>query len=232
VYVGGLWRYPIKSLRGEPLAEARVTDDGIAGDRVVHVTGDRGVVTGRTRPGLLTLPVRTSEQGVPLLDGEPWSSPDARLRVRAAAGPGLRLAAYDGPERFDILNLLVATDGAVAALGEDVRRLRPNLLICDVGPDEETVWPGQALAIGDAVIGIHSLRDRCIVTTIDPDTGDQDVEVLRRINREFGGQLALNCWTITPGTVRLGDHAELVATDAGPTHAGGWIVGRPYRVMG
>ena len=70
-----------------------------------------------------------------------------------------------------MLNLLVATDGAVAAFGADVRRLRPNLLISGVPADAEATWPGHALAIGDALIGIHSVRQRCIVTTIDPDTG-------------------------------------------------------------
>jgi hypothetical protein len=31
--------------------------------------------------------------------------------------------------RFDVLPLLVATDGAIAALGEDGRRLRPNVVV-------------------------------------------------------------------------------------------------------
>lgn len=30
-----------------------------------------------------------------------------------------QLARYDGPERFDVLPLLVATDGAIAAFGRD-----------------------------------------------------------------------------------------------------------------
>ena len=28
-----IWRHPVKSLRGEPLDEAEVTPDGLAGDR-------------------------------------------------------------------------------------------------------------------------------------------------------------------------------------------------------
>ncbi|WP_202868993.1 MOSC N-terminal beta barrel domain-containing protein [Kribbella antibiotica] len=35
--VAELWRYPIKSMRGEPLDAAVLTDDGIQGDRVIHV---------------------------------------------------------------------------------------------------------------------------------------------------------------------------------------------------
>jgi uncharacterized protein YcbX len=232
VHLEGVWRYPIKSMGAEPLAEAQVTVDGVAGDRVVHAAGDHGVVTGRTRHGLLTLAVQTAPDGTPMIDGQPWNSPAARDRVRAAAGPGVHLASYRGPERFDIANLLVATDGAVTALGVDVRRLRPNLLIGGVAADQEATWPGRGLAIGDAVIGVHSLRDRCIVTTIDPNSGVQDVNVLRRIRQEFEGKLALNCWTITPGTVRVGDTVRVVDTDAVPGHLGGWIVGAPYRLAG
>lgn len=54
--VQGLWRYPVKSLAGETLHEARLTADGIAGDQMVHVRGRRGPLTGRTRHRLLTIP--------------------------------------------------------------------------------------------------------------------------------------------------------------------------------
>jgi hypothetical protein len=128
-----------------------------------------------------------------------------------------------------VLNLLVATDGAVASFGHDVRRLRPNLLLGGGVPAAaEATWPGRALAIGDALIGVHSLRQRCIVTTIDPDTGARDLDVLRQIRDDFGGELALNCWVIRPGTVAVGDVAELVETDAVPGEIGGWTVGAPY----
>lgn len=67
-------------------------------------------------------------------------------------------------ERFDVLPLLVATDGIVAALGFDHRRLRPNLLLGGVEGLEEQQWQGRALRIGDAVIGLANLRDRCVMT--------------------------------------------------------------------
>jgi uncharacterized protein len=226
VHVSHLWRYPVKSMGGEPLQAADLTSDGVAGDRVVHVAGPRGPLTGRTRHGLLSIPVRTGGDGTPLVDGRPWDSDEVAALVTERGGAGAHLVADTSPERFDILNLLVATDRAVEAFGHDVRRLRPNLLIA--GADDETAWPGQALQIGEVLIGIHSVRARCIVTSIDPDTGDQDLDVFRRIRQEFGGELALNSWVIRPGTVRVGDEARLVPLEAVPDHVGGWIVGADY----
>lgn len=228
MHVAALWRYPVKSLGGEALNSAQLGLDGIAGDRIVHVGGGAGPLTGRTKQGLVTIPVGTGSDGIPRVNGHVWDSYDALQEVRAHAGPDARLIAYDGPERFDVGNLLVATDGAVTSFGHDVRRLRPNLLIGGVEPDAESYWPGYALAIGDAVVGLHSRRARCVVTSIDPDSGEHDPNVFRRIRREFNGELALNAWVIRPGSISVGDVVELVRSDARPEHLGGWIVGAPY----
>ena len=66
------------------------------------------------------------------------------------------------------------------------------------------------MRINETVIGMDDLRARCIMTTYDPDTGEQDVNVLRRIQREFGGVLGLNSYVITPGRVAVGDPVELL----------------------
>jgi MOSC domain-containing protein len=228
MHVAGLWRYPVKSLAGEPLEIADVTLDGIAGDRVVHVRGPRGLLTARVRHGLVTVPASTGEDGAPLVSGHRWDSLQARVAIQEHAGHDANLVAYAGHERFDVANLLVAADGSVEAFGNDIRRLRPNVLLDDVPAGAEASWPGRAIAIGEALIGIHSLRDRCVVTSIDPDTGRRDADVFRRIRREFGGQLCLNAWVIRPGTIRLGDPASVVDTAAVPDHLGGWVVGAPY----
>lgn len=112
--------------------------------------------------------------------------------VRAAAGTDTWLEAYDGLECFDVLPLLVATDGAVAAFGRDIRRLRSNVLFGGVHGMAEIDWPGSELHIGEAVIRLDSRRGRCPMTTVDPDTLERDPEVLRDIARRFNGQLALN----------------------------------------
>jgi hypothetical protein len=208
--VDQLWRYPVKTLAGERVASALLTDRGIPGDRIVHVRGPEGVRTSRRHHRLLGLRGTMGDDGRPLVDGHPWDSPEALSRVRAAAGEDAWLAMYDGLERFDVLPLLVATDGAIAAFGRDVRRLRPNLVVSGVDGLEETTWPGAELHIGEAVVRLDSMRPRCPMTTVDPDTLERDPGVLRDIGRRFGGRLALNADVIRPGLVQVGDAVRLV----------------------
>lgn len=208
--VGGLWRYPVKSLAGEPLTSALLTADGIPGDRTVHVRGPEGVRTSRRQHRMLGLHAVLGADGRPTIDGRDWEDPRALRAVREAAGPDAWLEAYAGPERFDILPLLVATDGAVAAFGRDIRRLRPNLLIAGVEGMRETTWEGAELHVGEAVIGLDSLRARCPMTTVDPDTLERDPGVLKEIGRRFGGRLALNAEVLREGRVSVGDEVRLI----------------------
>jgi uncharacterized protein YcbX len=117
----------------------------------------------------------------------------------------------DSVRRFDVLPLLVVTDGAIAAFSYDSRRLRPNFVIGGVPGLEERNWQGQRLQIGELTIELADLRGRCVMTTIDPDTLEQDHQVLRDIVQRFDGALALNARVVRPGRVRLGDRVELGA---------------------
>ena len=87
-------------------------------------------------------------EGEPLVNGKPWDAPEIAEAVRAAAGPEAHLVRYDGPERFDVLPLLIGTDGAFEQLGVDHRRLRPNIVIGGVDGLAERGWPGHRLRIG------------------------------------------------------------------------------------
>ena len=205
-----IWRYPVKSLGGEQLAEADLDQEGIPGDRIVHVEDGRGrVVTSRSRPALLLHRAQLGADGEPLVDGRAWTSREVAADMAEAAGGKARLVRDESLDRFDVLPLLVATDGAVASLGYDRRRFRPNLLIRDVPGLAERQWEGRHLHVGRAVIRMVSLRQRCIMTTFDPDTAEQNTEVLLRIHRELGGALALDCEVLQPGRVAVGDSVEV-----------------------
>jgi uncharacterized protein YcbX len=212
--VAELWRYPVKSLAGEPLQATELAVTGVPGDRVVQVWDDRDMVlTARTHPQLLGLRAALGPDGAPLVNGLPWTAPAVADAIRRAAGPSARLVHNDGPGRFDVLPLLVATDGAIARLGVDRRRFRPNILIEGVEGLAEYAWPGGRLRIGEAIIGVEKRRGRCVMTTYDPDTLEQDPSVLRRIVQEMGGRLGLDCYVIQGGRLAVGDRVELLAGD-------------------
>ncbi len=211
MYVKEIWRYPVKSMGGESLERARVTPLGMEGDRVVLVVNRQGrVVTARTHAGLLGHKGTTGEDGTPLVDGRRWNEPGVLADVRAIAGADAMLVRDESADRFDILPLLVATDGAIAAFGRDGRRLRPNVVIGGVEGLAERDWPGRKLRVGNVVIELDSLRGRCVVTTYDPDTLEQDPGVLREIVRRFGGELALNAAVEEGGMIEVGQEVVLV----------------------
>ncbi len=209
--VAELWRSPVKSLAGESLTVSEVGLDGIVGDRLVQVRNGRGkVVTARTKPCLLGLHGTLGPDGEPLIEGQPWTALESLALVRTAAGKDTHLLLAEPADRFDVQPLLVATDGAIRALDVDHRRLRPNIVIAGVPGLEERTWPGRQLRIGRAIVAPIKVRQRCVMTTYDPDTLEQDLSVLRRIVKEFDGVMALDCAVLKGGPVAVGDPVTLL----------------------
>ena len=89
-------------------------------------------------------------------------------------------------------------------------RLRPNIVVGGVDGLAERSWPGRRLRLGSVVASVAKLRARCVMTTYDPDTQEQDLSVLRRIVSEFGGQMALDCGIVSGGRLTVGDSVELI----------------------
>jgi hypothetical protein len=211
MHVAALWRYPVKSMAGERLDECWLGPEGIPGDRLVQVRSGRGrVVTSRSKPRLLLLRATLGEDGVARVDGARWDDPEVARKVAEAAGEGAHLVRDESLDRFDVLPLLVATDGAIDTLGSDVRRFRPNVLVGGVEGFAERDWPGRRLAIGDTVVELAQLRERCIMTTFDPDDARQDVSVLKTIHFALDGTLALDASVVRPGPIKLGDPVVLL----------------------
>ena len=210
MHVAQIWRYPVKSLAGTELTEAEITTLGVAFDRQIVVVKNGRIVTARRYPKLLGLHGGLDSDNRATINGNPWNGEIAQALVAEAVGTEIELIEIDGPERFDILPLLVATDGAIAALHEDGRRLRPNIVIGGVDGLAERQWPGRRIRIGGVVIEAAQLRQRCVMTTYDPDTQVQDPNVLRRIVSEFDGTMALDCRVITTGRIEVGDEVEIL----------------------
>lgn len=212
MYIAEIWRYPVKSLAGEQLKSASLNADGIAGDRRVLVYNEqtRQLITSRTHPKLLGLKAAVDQYGQVFINGQPWNASASAQAIITAAGPHARLLEWDGMERFDVLPLLVATDGAIKEFGYDHRHLRPNLVIGGVDGLAEREWPGRRMKIGEAVIEFAQLRGRCVMTTYDPDTQKKDPAVLRHIVKKFDGTLALDTDIIKGGQIEVGDAVELI----------------------
>ena len=210
--VSKLWRYPVKSLRGESLDEALVTELGIERDRLVQALRPGGrVFTARTHPRMLGLQGGLDAGGEPTIDGVPWDDPAALAAVRGVTEPDAELVRYDGggpnastccrsrsrPTEASPRSASIAAASARTSTSSGV----PGLA--------EREWVGREVQIGDALLGVRQVRGRCVMTTFDPDTLEQDIAVLQKIYWELGGRTALDCHVLRPGLVRVGDAAEV-----------------------
>ena len=221
-------------MRGEPIEETVLTEAGFTGDRIVRpqsLSGRR--ISARQYPGLLGLDGTTRADGTPLVNGHPWSSEEAQALVRAASSGDIRLIEDRSRIRFDVLPVSLVTDGA-SGVDIDLRRLRPNIVIEGIHGLTERGWHGVSLQVGDAVVGMSQVRGRCVITTFDPDTLEQDHGVLRRIVEEFDGRFALDCYVIEPGRIAVGDPFDVWDHGHSPTtqpaaSSAGWCVRHPPR---
>src|SRR5260370_7986161 len=134
-------------MKGEPLEETTITSLGIPGDReIVVVRSSTGRVwTSRSQPAFLGLRGQINGTGTPTVNGLRWDSPEAQRLVDEAAGEPTQLLRVPGPERFDVLPLLVATDGAAQYLKIDRRRLRANIVVPGVAGLPGRAVPGRTL---------------------------------------------------------------------------------------
>jgi uncharacterized protein YcbX len=207
--VAELWRYPVKGIRGERLGRALLTEGGVEGDRVVRIVNGRKRVSARTVPRLLGLEGTLGEDGQPRIDGARWDEPAALEAVQQLAGVGAELIRDESLDRFDAAPILLTTDGAIEALGEDRRRFRPNLVVSGVEGLTERRWVGRTLRIGGAELQVVKGCERCLVTTIHPDTLEIEPAILTRIHRELDSLMGIYCEVTVGGEVAEGDAVEV-----------------------
>jgi uncharacterized protein YcbX len=92
----------------------------------------------------------------------------------------------------------------------DVRRFRPNLVLSGGDAYDEFLY--RELAIGEAILNGLKPCERCVVVTLDPETGVQDKEPLKtlaqqRVNGKavFGQHASL----LKSGMIRRGDEVHI-----------------------
>lgn len=96
----------------------------------------------------------------------------------------------------------------------EISRFRPNLVVEGCLPFGEDTWA--QIQIGHVSVDIVKPCTRCIVTTINPNTGTNGPEPLRALAkyREFGGQILFgqNAIHRRTGTIRVGTPIKVIST--------------------
>ncbi len=223
--VVGLWRYPVKSMGAEALTEADVDWNGLPGDRRWAFVRDDMVRSGF--PWLTLREYTVMAQYIPSFrdPGNPDTSPTT---VKTPSGdvvdvtdPVLGAELCEGGARvirhargiFDTFPLSLITTQTVEELGEivgeklDVQRFRPNILVdaTDDAPFQEDSWVGRVLMLGGVRMRVDKRDGRCVVITVDPETGKRNPSILRAVRSERQGNLGVYGTTVQPGRVVVND---------------------------
>jgi uncharacterized protein YcbX len=230
--VVGLWRWPVKSMAGEPLASTRVDARGLGGDRTHAVTVDGAPLTAREAARLLAWRAAyplTADASLRPDDPPPatvtapggrsfrWGDPRLRHALDDDLGHPVGLtrdpAGIQDLPRSVLVTFEATRRALEAELGAplDLRRFRPNLhLEADAPAWAETAWQGggMQLAGGVRLRFLHPCI-RCAIPTRDPDTQEKWAELLRRLDDEHDRLFGINARVEVAGRVALGETAAI-----------------------
>jgi hypothetical protein len=225
-----LFRYPVKSMRGEPVEAAGLGWHGLDGDRrlAFRRVGDRSGFPWLTASRLPELILFAPQQREPGADGT------LPTQVRTPEGEDLpvfgdQLATDVGHRHgaavemmhldrgiFDEASISLLTSTTVnetsrlAGQPPDVRRFRPNVVIASLRsrPFEEDDWVGGVLTFGEgseaAAISIVNRDERCAMVNLDPDSARPNPAILKAIVQVRDNKLGVYGTTIRPGRLAVG----------------------------
>jgi uncharacterized protein YcbX len=224
--VADLWRYPVKSFGGERIRTVFVGPYGFQGDRhFATITPDGSVVTARRKTAILGFrarfpdPTQIEQARITAPNGQELAIDDPELGALLTTELGHEAqVARSGAGLFDAAPIHIVTDTSLREVDGwvghelDVARFRPNIVI-ELEPDlpafVEADWVGRHLKIGALIINIVSPTERCVVTTIDPDTLDRDRAVLAHLAAHRDNLFGIYAQVISPGWLRVGDPITL-----------------------
>jgi uncharacterized protein YcbX len=254
--VESLWRYPVKSMRGEELDEAFAGFSGIYGDRLFAFRSSASpkgfpYFTAREQRRLLQYrphfrypdkavrPINLTE--AESMGANPVSADPSELMIDVETPDGRTLAIDDAVLteilRTDIdekhqLTLMrserALTDcrpvsifslQSAQQLGEetgtpiDKRRFRANVYV-DLTSAQgfaENEFVGRSVQIGPKVVVTIVERDpRCVMITLDPDTGEKTPAILKKVAQAHDGMAGVYGAVIVEGMLHKGDSIELL----------------------
>lgn len=232
--VRALYRYPVKSMRGESVEAATLRWQGIAGDRQYAFyraanTSRFPWLTGREVSAMVTYRAgyrdpgspRTSPVVVTLPDGSAHDigAPALREALSEAAGEEVRLIQL-GRGAFDSMPVSVVSTATGDVLDRlcgravDLRRFRPNIVLELAASGASGVdFVGGTLVFGDGDapprLRLDVRIERCAMITLDPDSGAKDASAMRRVVEDFDNRVGVYGAVEALGTIAVGDRVRL-----------------------
>ncbi|HLN00811.1 MAG TPA: hypothetical protein VK335_16095 [Bryobacteraceae bacterium] len=208
--VEAIFRYPVKSMRGERLEVANLGWHGLDGDRRLafrrldYRGGGFPWLSASKLPDLLLFAPHRREDSAPgdlpthvrTPDGEemPVFGEDLATEVGRRYGAPVQMM-HLKHGIFDVGSIsVIAFDtmreiGRLAGLSPDVRRFRPNVVVRLLRsvPFQEDEWLGGVLSFGegdDAPAIAVTMRDvRCSMVNLDPDSASPAPEMMKAVVR-------------------------------------------------
>ncbi|WP_455660900.1 MOSC domain-containing protein [Pradoshia sp.] len=237
-HVKGLMRHPVKSFTGEEVKQTYVMPYGLYGDRshaYRDLTRSDKFLTITQAPQMACYTAAFDgeddlEHYPPITVRTPdgtalkWDDPRLIEELVSLSGRSIQPVHYTtdavpiGPLEED--HLLLVSDASIQSLSEewgktlDYRRFRPNILLSltEQQPFIEEQWFGKTLLIGNTVkISINKPCERCMIITVDPETGVRDPSLLKIVTKSRQNHFGVYASVITTGPIHIGDEIHLLA---------------------
>jgi uncharacterized protein YcbX len=234
--IEAIFRYPVKSMRGEPVVAAALGWHGLDGDRrlALRRVGERGAfpwLSASKLPDLvLYTPVWRDDAGdtgdgrpthvrtpdgeeLPIF-GEALAAEIARRHGAAVEMMHLKHGIFDDASLSIITSDTVREVCRLAGGSADVRRFRPNILVRSrrAVPFEEDSWVGGVLTFGDAddpAVAVTMRDVRCAMLNIDPDAGGLNPEVMKAVVRANENNAGVYGTVVRVGRLAVGQTVAL-----------------------